>query len=95
MPTEITQTDVPDSDVTILKVSGELMDCDAIVLERIAKGIREETGRRVIIDLADLDLLDSDAASSVRRIDGLVGVSVEGIEIFVQASIDRAEHRGA
>ena len=94
MPTEITQTDAPDAEVTILRVSGELLDSDALVLERVAKSIRQETGRSVIIDLADLDLLDSEAAPSLRRISDLEGVSVEGIEMFVQASIDYAE-RGA
>jgi anti-anti-sigma regulatory factor len=91
MPTEITQVDAADSNTTILRVSGEMMDGDAKVVESVAKCIREETGREIIIDLADLDLLDSEAAPALRRISGLDGISIEGVEVLLQASIDQAE----
>ena len=94
MPTEITQTDAPDSDVTILRVSGEMMDGDAGVVERIARGIREETGRRIVVDLAGLDFLDSEAAPALRRLGEQEGVTIEGIEVFLQSSIDQAERQG-
>lgn len=95
MPTEITQVDAADSNKTILRVSGEMLGGDVHVVERIAKSIREETGREIIIDIADLDLLDSDAAPALRRIAEREGISIEGVEAFVQASIDQAErHAG-
>jgi len=91
MPTQITQTDAPDSDVTILKVSGEMMEGDAVIVERVVTSIREETARRIIIDLAGLDLLDSEAAPALLRLGQIEGVSVEGIESVIQSSIDQAE----
>ena len=93
MPTEITQTDAADSNLTILRVSGELMDGDAVVLERVAVSIRDESGRIVVIDLAGLDFLDSEAAPSLRRLGDLEGITIEGIDVFLQSSIDQAERR--
>ena len=93
MPTEITQTDASDSDVTILRVSGELMDGDAAVLDSVATTIREETGRTIIIDLAALDFLDSEAAPALRRLASRDGIIIEGIEIFLQSSIDQVERQ--
>jgi hypothetical protein len=91
MPTEITQVEVPDSDVTILRVSGEMMDGDASVIDQIATCIREDTGRQVVIDLAGLDFLDSEAAPALRQLGEREGITIEGIEVFLQSSIDQAE----
>jgi len=93
MPTEITQTDSPDADVTILRVSGELTDGDAAVIARIAGSIREETGRQIVIDLAELDFLDSEAAPALRLLSEQEGITIEGVEVFLQSSIDQAERR--
>jgi len=93
MPTEITQTDAADSNLTILRVSGELMEEDAVVLERVAASIREDSGRTVVIDLSGLDFLDSEAAPSLRRLEAREGVSIEGLDILLQSSIDHAERQ--
>ncbi len=93
MPTEITQTDAADSNLTILRVSGELMDEDAVVLERVVASIREDDGRVVVIDLSGLDFLDSEAAPSLRRLEALDDVSIEGLDILLQTSIDHAERQ--
>ena len=93
MPTEITQTEVPNSDVTILRVSGELLDGDAEILGRVVSSVREESGRKVVIDLSGLDFLDSEAASPLRRLEALDGVSIEGLDILLQSSIDLAERQ--
>lgn len=93
MPTEITQTDAPDSDVTILRVSGEMLDGDAKVVDGIARCIRDETGRRIVVDLSDLDLLDSEAAPALRRLGELEGVTIEGVDVMLQTSIDQAERQ--
>ena len=93
MPTEITQTDAADSNLTILRVSGELMNEDAVVLERVAGSIREETGRTIVIDLSGLDFIDSEAAPSLRRLETGEGVSIEGLDILLQSSIDHAERQ--
>jgi anti-anti-sigma regulatory factor len=93
MPTEITQIDAADSDLAILRVSGELMKEDAVVLERIAASICEESGRTIVIDLSGLDFIDSEAAPSLRRLDTREGVSIEGLDILLQSSIDHAERQ--
>ena len=93
MPTEITQTDAPDAEVTILRVSGELMNGDAAVISQIASSIREDTGRLVVIDLADLDFLDSEAAPALRCLGEQEGITIEGVEVFIQSSIDQAERQ--
>jgi len=93
MPTEITQTDAADSKLTILRVSGELMKEDGVVLERVAASIREESARVIVVDLSGLDFIDSEAAPSLRRLEAREGVSVEGLDILLQASIDQAERR--
>ena len=91
MPTEITQTEAPDANVTILRVSGELMDGDAAVITQIASCLRDESGRDIVIDLADLDFLDSDAAPALRRLSEQNGITIEGVDVFLQSSIDQAE----
>jgi anti-anti-sigma factor len=93
MPTEIIQTDAPDADVTILRVSGEMMEVDAAVIAQVASSLREETGRRIVVDLADLDFLDSEAAPALRRLGEREGITIEGVEVFLQSSIDQAEGR--
>jgi anti-anti-sigma regulatory factor len=64
---------------------------DAALVEKIARTARSETGNNVVVDLADLDFLDSDAASILRRLAEREGFSIEGGEIFLQSAIDMAE----
>ncbi len=95
MPTQITQIDNHASGLTTLRVEGDLFIEDARVLERIGAGIRAETGNRVMIDLADLDFLDSESAPYLRRIKETDGFEINGIELFVQTMIDQAERSNA
>ena len=86
MATQITQTD---SDGRVAyRVEGEMLREDALLLERLISEIGPETS--IIVDLADLDFLDSNAAEVLRRLESK-GVTIEGTEIFVQSSIDLAE----
>ena len=91
MPTQITQVDVPDEQKTILRVEGDMLIDDALLLEKIADCITEQSGNRIIIDLAELDLIDSDAASVLRRLEDIGGLEIEGAEIFLQSAVDMAE----
>lgn len=91
MATQIEQLDDAANGRTILRVSGELMHDDAVLIERIAKAISDERSGIVVIDLADLDFLDSDAAPILRRLSESDDFEIEGIEIFLQSSIDQAE----
>lgn len=91
MPTEITQLDDNDRHSTTLRVKGDMTIDDARLLERIGDDIRSETGHRILIDIADLDLLDSESAPFLRRLNGSDGFEIEGIEIFLQKAVDQVE----
>ncbi len=95
MPTQIKQIDHADVRTTILRVEGDMFQDDAALVERLAIEIRGESGNKVIIDLADLDFLDSDAAPILRRLSELDGFAIEGIEVFLQSAVDSAERQGA
>jgi anti-anti-sigma regulatory factor len=91
MATQINQTDDPTRGVTTLHVEGELLGDDARLLEKIGSCIRAETGNRVVVDVADLDFLDSDAAPILRHLETLEGFSLVGMEIFLQTVINDVE----
>ena len=93
MPTQITQRE--SNGRTYLQVEGDMLLDDALLLERLADEIREDSGSHVTVDLADLDFLDSDSASILKRLDSKHGVSIEGLEIFLQSAIDAAERNAA
>lgn len=93
MPTEITQLDDQARGVTTLRVKGEMKIADALLLQRIAAGIHTETGNRIIIDIAELELLDSESAPFLRDLGEAEGFEIEGTEIFLQTAIDQAERR--
>ena len=91
MPTNIIQT-VDDADGSVtLRVEGDMLLEDAEVLEKIALGMRGDNFRDVVIDLADLDFLDSESAPILKRLAKEHGFRIEGIEIFLQSAIDTAE----
>ncbi len=75
----------------MLRVDGDMLLDDAILIERIASGIRDESGDEVVLDLADLDLIDSDAAPILRRMAEVDGFSIEGMEIFLQSVVNSVE----
>ena len=91
MATQITQIDLPDRRRTILRVEGDMLYDDAILLEKIATCINSESGDQIVIDLADLDFLDSEAASILKRLEDVNGCEIEGVEIFLQSAVDMAE----
>ncbi|QQS33630.1 MAG: hypothetical protein IPM50_03335 [Acidobacteriota bacterium] len=94
MPTRITQFDDDLNRRTILRVNGEMFIDDAKLVGRIAEQITDEKQGVVVVDLADLDLLDGDAASELLRLKAAGRIDVAGIDEFVQTAIDRAEGRG-
>src|SRR5258708_22784378 len=91
MPTQIKQIWDDSRKSIILRVAGEMFLEDAKLLGRIAKDARTETGDDVILDLADLDFLDSDAAHVLRQLDDLAGFEIEGMEIFLQTIVNEVE----
>ncbi len=91
MPTQINQTRDSGRGVTMLRVDGDMLRDDAILIERIVADIRDESDDEVVLDLADLDLLDSEAAPILRRMAELDGFSIEGMEIFLQSVVNNVE----
>ena len=91
MPTQIKQIWDDSRESIILRVSGEMFLDDAELLGKIAKDARTETGDNVILDLADLDFLDSEAAHVLRELDDQDGFKIEGLEIFLQTVVNEAE----
>jgi len=89
MPTEIVQTE--SNGRTYLRVTGDMMLDDALLLEKIAIEMNEGIDGNLTIDLADLDFLDSESASVLRRIQVENGIAIEGMEIFLQTAIDLVE----
>ena len=91
MPTNIIQT-VSETDGRVtLRVEGDMLLDDALLLEKIVLEMRSEEQLEVTIDLADLDFLDSESAPVLKRLAKDHGFKIEGIEIFLQSAIDSAE----
>jgi len=93
MATHITQIEDSEHQRTVLRVEGEMTLDDALLLERIANDIQTDLDTYVTIDLADLDLLDSESASVLRRLDNQLGFRIEGMETFLQKAVSAAEKR--
>ena len=93
MATQITQVEDLERGKTILRIEGEMLYNDAILLEKIALAMREESGENLTLDLADLDFLDSDSAAVLVRLQREHGFEIEGIEFFLQSVINETEKR--
>ena len=91
MPTNIIQTVNEEHGSVTLRVEGDMLLENALLLEKIAIGMRGENFREVVIDVADLDFLDSESAPVLRRLAKEHGFKIEGMEIFLQSAIDSAE----
>lgn len=93
MPTSITQFDDPERDKIVLRVEGDLKLDDALLLERIALDLRKEHDKNLTLDFADLDLLDSESAPVLRRLEIQHGFEIEGLHFFLQKMVEEAESR--
>jgi anti-anti-sigma regulatory factor len=91
MATKITQIEDAERGQVVLRVEGELFHEDAILLEKIALEMRDELGKKITIDLADLDMMDSDSAPILKRIEQEHGFTIEGIPYFLQKVVDETE----
>jgi len=93
MPTHITQVEDSETGRVILRVDGQLMLDDAVLLERIARELRDNKADRVAIDLADVDFIDSEAASVLKTLRSSDGFEITGVEILLQNAVNEAERR--
>ena len=91
MPTTIKQIENSENATVILRVAGSMELDDAVLLEKIALQMRQELGKNLIIDLADLNFLDSESAPILKRIAHRDGFTIEGMEIFLQSIVNEAE----
>jgi hypothetical protein len=95
MPTNITQLEDTERNKTILRIEGELMLDDALLLEKIALDLREQNGKNLTLDFADLDLLDSESAPIIKRLENEHGFEIEGLQFFLQKMIQNVENRNS
>lgn len=93
MPTKIQEIEDTERGKTILRVEGEMFHEDALLLEKIALGMREHTGKNITIDLADLHFLDSDGAPILKRLSDEHLFEIEGLLIFLQRAVEETESR--
>jgi MFS superfamily sulfate permease-like transporter len=93
MPTKITQLEDAERNKIVLRVEGELLFDDAILLEKIALDLREENEKNLTLDFADLDFMDSDAAPIIKRLENEHGFEIEGFEFFLQKIVFDTENR--
>ena len=76
-----------------MRIEGEMLEADALLLEKIALDLREQSGQNLTLDFADLDFLDSDSAPIIKRLQREHGFEIEGIEFFLQAVVNETENR--
>ncbi len=93
MPTTINQIEDTITGNIILRVAGSMELEDAILLEKIALEMQLESGKKLTIDLADLNFLDSESAPILKRIEREHGFIIEGMEIFLQNIVNETEKR--
>lgn len=95
MPTKITEIEDTERGKLILRVEGSMTKEDAVLLEKIALGMRRQSGRNLTLDLADLDFLDSESAPVLKKLEREHKFEIEGIEFFLQTVVDEIERRRA
>ncbi|MBA3769243.1 MAG: hypothetical protein H0X08_01845 [Blastocatellia bacterium] len=91
MPTQITQIDDTERRTIVLRLAGEMFREDAELLSRISKDASDEAGLAIELDLADVTLIDSEAASILRGLSDEYGFKIVGTEILLQTAVDVAE----
>ncbi len=91
MPTTITQLEDAERGKIVLRVAGSMTHEDAVLLEKIALGLRAETNKNLTLDFADLHFMDSDAAPILLRIEREHKFEIEGVEYFLQRVVEEAE----
>ncbi len=90
MPTRITQVGHQTGATRKLKVEGTLTLADAELLEGICNELCGQSGSCIIVDLADITFLDSASAWVLCRLKRQ-GISLEGLDLFVQKVVELAE----
>ncbi len=74
-----------------LKVEGTLHKKDAELLETICRDLASQTGKRIMLDLSNICFLDSDSATILCLLKRELGVSLEGLHLFIGKVVELAE----
>jgi hypothetical protein len=74
-----------------LRVEGSLYRRDAELLEKICRDLATQTKKRISLDLSNLSFLDSDSASVLCLLKRELGVSLEGLHLFIGKVVELAE----
>lgn len=93
MPTNITQLEDTERGKTVLRVEGQLLHEDAILLEKIALDLRSQNDKNLTLDLADLHFMDSESAPIVKRLEREHGFEIEGLQLFLQKVVEETDQR--
>lgn len=93
MPTQIKQIRDEARTTTIFRIEGEMMREDAVLIKNLVVDLLETPTESVIIDLADLDYLDSEGAHILSNLASFNRVTIDGIEIFLQTAVNEVERR--
>lgn len=93
MPTKITQLEDAERKKTVLRIEGELLFEDAVLLEKIVLDLRKENEKNLTLDFADLDFMDSEATPIIKRLEKEHGFEIEGFEFFLQKIVFDTENR--
>jgi len=91
MPTQITQVEDAAHRRTVLRVEGQIVRDDAVLLARIARGLNEASENHVAIDVADADFIDSEAASVLKDLQSSYCIELVGVETLLQNAIYEVE----
>lgn len=90
MPTRITQLENQEGATRSLRVEGTLTLADAGLLEGVCDELRGQSDAGIRVDLSAITFLDSESASVLCRL-RRQGISLEGLDLFVQKIVELAE----
>lgn len=93
MATRITQLEDTERNKTVLRIEGELLLEDAVLLEKIALDLRAKGENNLTLDFADLDFMDSESAQIIKKLEQEHGFEIEGFEFFLQKIVTESENR--
>ena len=74
-----------------LMVEGTLYKRDAELLERICRDLASQTKKSITLDLSNISFLDSDSAAVLCSLKRELGVSLEGLQLFIEKVVELAE----
>jgi len=74
-----------------LKVEGTLYRKEAELLERICRDLASQTRKQITLELSNLSFLDSDSAAVLCLLKRELGVSLEGLHLFIGKVVELAE----